>query len=95
MADARNAMRLAIASCLLLFLAVGCKNVWIHPEATREKYNHDLYLCQFGTKPPNVESLGDPDRANPTLRRDWKHCMASLGWEIDNRSRSSKPYARR
>ena len=88
-------MRLAAASWLLMLLAVGCKNVWVHPDATHAKYNHDLYLCQFGTEPPSVESLGDPGRANPTLREDWKLCMGSLGWEIDNRSRRSKPYARR
>lgn len=86
-------MRIATAYCLLLLVAMGCRNVWVHPEATHAKYNHDLYLCQFGTEPPSVEGYADPDRPNPTLRRDWKYCMASLGWELDSRSRSSKPYA--
>ena len=86
-------MRLAIALSLLVFLVTGCRNVWVHPDATRSKYNRDLYMCQFGSELPSAEEFSDPDRENPQLRRDWKHCMASLGWKLDTRSRSSKPYA--
>ena len=81
---------------VLLLMAItvgGCRNVWVHPEASQAKYNADLYLCKYGTEPPTAEEYANPNRTVPKVRRDWKLCMAAQGWELDTRHRSSKPYA--
>ena len=93
--QSRATTRRTILAGLLLALLVtaGCRNVWVHPEATAEKYNSDLYLCKYGTPQPTAEEYANPNRVVPKVRRDWKLCMAAQGWELDTRHRSSKPYA--
>jgi hypothetical protein len=78
---------------ILLLGPTSCRTTWVHPEATQQKYAHDSYKCQYGTEPPSAEQI----RGSGTLpvterRRDWKACMALLGWSRDTRMRSSEPW---
>jgi hypothetical protein len=88
-------MRRTATVCLLLVSVLGCRSVWVHPEATHARFNEDLYRCQFGAEPPSVAAFRSSDRPVVELRQDWKLCMASLGWERDTRFRSSEPYAKK
>lgn len=76
----------------LLFLAVatllcGCRTIWMHPEATPEKYEDDKYFCQRGVErgenPPGVDTESERAWAlgESPARADWKQCMLRLGWE--------------
>ena len=78
---------------LLAVLGTGCRTVWVHPEATQEKWSQDFYLCRFGAKPPTAEDLQDADRPVLVPRSDWKHCLATLGWTTRVRPRSSPPFS--
>ena len=54
-----------LALLLVLFMAAlgGCQTLWIHPEATSDKYERDVYYCRFG-----VERL--PADATPEEQRE-------------------------
>ena len=80
-----------LASLLGLFalFLVGCRSVWVHPEASAEKYAHDLHVCRYGTE-PSVAAGASPGRA----QRGWKQCMVGLGWETDTGFRSNQPWSK-
>ena len=83
---------------LALLLAVGsglgCRTIWIHPGATQQKYTDDLYRCRFGAEPPSEAEIRNGEMpAAIKVRRDWKECMALLGWSHEVGMRWSKPYA--
>ena len=63
-------------------LLPSCHTVWTHPDASEQKYNRDLYYCQYGAEPP---AEGDQDavrkQAILSVRRGWKQCMVKLGWD--------------
>lgn len=83
-----------LALLILACMSTGCRTVFVHPDATQEKYTADFYRCRFGTEPPTQEEIhrGDLPTLNP--RRDWKHCMALLGWTTKVGMRWSPPYSR-
>jgi hypothetical protein len=82
---------------LVLMLAMtpilGCRTVWVHPEATQEKYTQDFYRCRFGADPPTAEEIRAGDQPPLTKRRDWEECMALLGWTSRVGMRWSEPYS--
>ena len=84
-------------TCILLGLlaasTTGCRTVWVHPEATQEKYSHDMYWCRYGAEPPDPNKMYE---ARPVLHlhRDWPICMESLHWSKTTGVRSDKPYRR-
>jgi len=90
-------MRRAIAAILAagLSASAGCRQTWVQPEATEEKYVRDLYSCQYGGQPPTQDEIRtNPNRAKFEIRSDWKQCMHFLGWSSETRGSSSSPWAR-
>ncbi len=90
---------------LSAILLLGCRSVWVHPEATAQKYEGDLFFCKHGVersewKPDPGEVATDSDRewalgggSQPTVVREgWKHCMIRLGWHTVVGGRSEKPW---
>ena len=48
----------AILLLLIAAAATGCsQTVWIHPEASAQKYREDHYLCRYGEARPSEEDL--------------------------------------
>lgn len=42
-------MRVAVFALLLVALGlVGCRTVWVHPNATADKYADDTFFCKYG-----------------------------------------------
>ena len=41
---------LGLLATLLAASAFGCRTVWVHPEATAEKYSGDLFFCHYGVE---------------------------------------------
>jgi hypothetical protein len=90
----RVGVLLAALLCSLVFVA--CRTVWVHEEATAEKYANDIFFCKYGLErsewlPPEPEerrtqserawALGEPDYSSlGEPREDWKRCMVRLGW---------------
>lgn len=85
-----------------LLLLASCRSVWVHPEATEEKYAADLFFCQRGveldewqasggavteTRSERVWALNPAVDAVGGMRPDWKQCMVALGWHTVARSR--------
>ena len=62
------------AGCAALILAavfaVGCRTVWVHPEATAEKYQKDTFFCKYGIEqsdwspPVEAETAGEGSTAD-------------------------------
>ena len=75
---------LVLAAAVLL---TGCRTIWIHPDATPEKYEDDKYFCQHGVErgeglpPAETESERAWALEEPPSRADWKQCMLRLGWD--------------
>ena len=76
---------------LLIAFQTGCRSVWVHPEATKEKYETDLSSCKYGVKLGNSDSSGSTVATSGKVDRDWKHCMVSLGWGTTASLRSDAP----
>lgn len=96
--------RAVVVGALLL---VGCRTVWVHPEATADKYASDLFFCQrgielsewrethetsTGTRSDRAWALGD-DAAPAAELPGWKHCMIRLGWDTRVGFRSEAPWS--
>ena len=68
-------------------LLPGCRTIWLHPDATVEKYEDDKYFCQHGVErgesEPGVQTESERAWALSIsqARADWKQCMVRLGWE--------------
>jgi hypothetical protein len=84
----------ALYLMLITVVSVGCRTVWVHPDASHEKYTSDFYRCRFGTEPPTPEEIEHGELPTITPRRDWKQCMALLGWRTKTGMRSSPPHSR-
>jgi hypothetical protein len=85
---------------------LGCRSVWVHPDATAEKYANDLFFCrqgmersewqaraesEFDTRSDRAWALEGTDEPK-VVNRAWKSCMVSLGWDTVVGSRSSPPW---
>jgi len=74
----------------------GCRTVYVHPEATAATFHRDQTRCQYGLSPEEFErAVSTPGQPLPAMRRDWKRCMAALGWDTRTEFRSAEPWARR
>jgi hypothetical protein len=73
--------------------ALGCRTVWVHPEASREKYTADSYRCRYGQAPPSEEEILQGEIPDVRRRHGWKECMALLGWTPKTGMRASPPYS--
>lgn len=97
----------AILSTALLVAAVlvGCRTVWVHPEATAKKFDEDTFFCKYGIErsewePDPAEPTTDSERAwafeggsqPATVSPGWKRCMLKLGWDTSVSFRSAKPW---
>ena len=73
--------RLTIAVACPLILS-GCRIVWVHPDATAEKYQEDTVRCKYGMTPAELQQLVDAaSQPLPPQRRNWRQCMQLLGWK--------------
>ena len=85
-------LALAIVCAAILF---GCRSVWVHPEATAEKYQEDTARCKYGMTSSELEEvINDPDRQMPRHRDDWRECMQLLGWTTETDYRSEPVWDR-
>ena len=88
--------RAAAPACLaLLFLLSGCRTVWLHPDASAEKYEKDSIRCKYNMNPRELDHiLSDPNQPEPRIRSDWKRCMALIGWSSRTDSSGNPAWAR-
>ena len=59
----------------------GCRNVWVHPQASEEKWTYDSELCDGMPKTDTPAKPSPPEGA-----RSWKQCMLALGWSTETDS---------
>ena len=83
----------ALIFVMLASLLLGCRTVWVHPEASQQKYTEDYYSCRFGTEPPTQEAIRQGELPDVAARPDWKQCMALLGWTSKVGMRWNEPYS--
>lgn len=89
----RSGLLQIVALSMLFCFVSGCRNTWTHPEATEEKYAHEIYLCRYGVELPTEEEIRRRVADRPgALRSDWGQCMELLGWDRDTRMRWAKPW---
>lgn len=77
-------------------LLTGCRTVWVHPDASAEKYHEDTVRCQFGISSTELERLHEryatePEFRLPEARSGWTRCMEARGWStrVGLRSKAS------
>ena len=88
-------MRIAtFVSVLAVTSLLGCRTVWVHPEASQEKYASDFYRCRFGAEPPTNEQIHAGALPSVSARPDWEQCMGLLGWTPEVGMRWSESYSR-
>ena len=88
-------LRLARVMVALAFplILLGCRIVWIHPEATAEKYQADTLRCKYGMTPAEFQQAVDTANGQiPPYRRNWRECMQMLGWKTKTDSRDHRPW---
>ncbi len=86
-------MFFAVSLTLVLGSVMGCRTVWVNPGASSAKYQADIYQCRYGTEAPTDKEIRSGDLPPVSARRDWKECMALLGWTTRVGMRSSEPYS--
>ncbi len=61
-----------IASLLLASLSlVGCRTIWVHPDATAEKYENDMFFCRYGIERSEWKPEPKPDEPVTESERAW------------------------
>jgi hypothetical protein len=76
-------------------VSTGCRSVYVHPEATAEKFERDQIRCKYNMNQAELDRvLSDPSQDVPKIRRDWKRCMLLLGWDTQSGFRWSNVWAR-
>ena len=91
-APCRRARRLGRLWLLLAAAALalsGCRTVWIHPEADRDRYLREYHRCRYGAEPPTPPEAPVEARS----RAHWRDCMYARGWSRRVRWRFVDPYA--
>lgn len=84
----RRSWNLAIATTIAVLVA-GCRTVWVHPDATAEKYAEDIARCKYGLTAAEVNHIVlNSGEALPPHRRNWKQCMQILGWSTETKPRA-------
>jgi hypothetical protein len=81
-------------TALFLMLAlgiVGCRTVWVHPDASAQKYADDMFWCQYGYH--RGDEIAEHTAPRP-LHRGWRECMGALGWEPRRGVKWELPYDR-
>jgi hypothetical protein len=94
-------MRIPLAATLIAVSLVGCRTVWVHPEATAQKYADDTFFCKYGVERSEwVSEAGvEAERqralapAGGVINRAWKHCLRELGWTTTTGSRSNEAWS--
>ena len=86
---------LALTLAITSLATSGCRSVWVHPDASHEKYSADLYRCRYGVDPPTADEIRSGTVASPRARRDWKLCMNTLGWSPRVGMSWDPPYGRK
>ena len=67
---------------LLSTVAIGCRTIWVHPEATEAKWDKDFYRCRFGMTPEQLEARNEnPDAESLRLNPSWEACLSESGWD--------------
>jgi hypothetical protein len=61
-------------------LCLGCRTVWIHPNATPEKFETEKAQC--------LREIGSPP-SDGVAYRNWKACLLANGWTATTGFRSS------
>ena len=70
---------------------LGCRLVWVHPEATEQKFQEDTAHCKYGiTATELVETMKSRAAPVPPLHRDWRNCMQLLGWATEVKPRGHR-----
>jgi len=67
-------------SLMLVATALGCRTVWIHPDASQAKFDADRAECQRAI---------DEARAAGASAPNWKRCLLDRGWTATTDFRSS------
>ena len=88
-----------LAFLLVLFMAAlgGCETLWIHPEATSDKYERDVYYCRFGVERLPADATPEEQRERAIAvqpREHWTECMYQLGWRRQTVSWGGRRYRR-
>ena len=91
-----NRALISVLSASLLLCTAGCRSVWVHPEATQEKFTHDQARCMYGMSSEEADRiLLNPDEVPPSPRKGWKRCMTLLGWDTVTGARAGRQWDRR
>ena len=81
-----------------IFVALGvsgCRSVYVHPDATAEKFEVDSTRCKYNMNPTDFRNvLADSSQDVPVIRTDWKRCMVALGWETRGGVRAENIWGR-
>jgi len=75
-------------------LIVGCRVVWVHPEASAEKYETDVAHCKYGLTAVDLNRTIQAGKALPPHNRNWKQCMQLLGWSTETKPRAHRLWDR-
>ena len=60
-------------------LLLGCRTIWVHPDATAEKYYNDLFFCRYGIE--RSEWKPEPDSGGTAT--DSERAWALEGEEVE------------
>jgi len=90
-----NVSKWFVLGALVALTFPGCRSVYVHPEATAEKFENDQARCKYNVSAAELAAIvGDESRTIPPIRRDWKKCMIAMGWDTRSRVRSSNVWSR-
>lgn len=85
---------LSLCAVLTACSVLGCRTVWVHPDASEAKWHQDYDRCRYGLTSKELEQHdADPYLALPPRRDDWKQCLLRLGWRTRSGRHGSAPYS--